>query len=401
MIEIKGGVAAPKGFTASGAVAGIKKPGSPKRDCALILSEVPAALAGVFTTNRVKAAPVLWDQQAVARGTARAVFTNSGNANACTGSQGAHDVEKTAELVAAATGIAPEEVCVCSTGVIGVPLPMDRIAQGVTSCAQSLSRDGSPSAANAIMTTDTVPKEEALELELPGGTVRLGGIAKGAGMLAPNMATMLAFITTDASIAAPALQELLRAANSTSFNRICVDNDTSTNDTVLLLANGASGVELQPGSEDYQAFAEALSTLCQSLAKGLVRDGEGVTKFVEVRVEGASTDEDAQRVARAVAHSMLCKTAFFGQDANWGRLACAAGYAGVPFDPEHLSIWLENLQLMCAGERAEYEEMDAAAIMGQREFSVRLSIGQGHGEGVYWTSDLSHDYVTINADYRT
>ncbi|HOZ47358.1 MAG TPA: bifunctional glutamate N-acetyltransferase/amino-acid acetyltransferase ArgJ [Candidatus Hydrogenedentes bacterium] len=398
MKYVEGGVTAPKSFRAAGVAAGIK-PGSTKLDCALVASDVPATVAGAFTTNRFKSPPAQWSNDVCAGGRARAVFINSGNANACTGEPGHKDAQTTAGWVAQGLGITAQEVCVASTGVIGVPLPMDRVHCGVRQCLDVLAADGSAQAARAIMTTDTVPKEVALEIELSGGTVRLGAIAKGSGMIAPNMATMICVITTDAAVEAGNLSAWLRNAVEVSFNRICVDNDMSTSDTVLCLANGASGVELV--GPDADRFQESLTALCQEVAQRLVRDGEGATKFVTIEVAGAPDAADAKRIARAIAHSQLCKTAFFGQDPNWGRFACAAGYAGVPFDPASFNLWLDDVQLVKGGGVAQYREEDAAARMRKPEFLVRVSVGNGPGEAVYWTSDLSHDYVSINADYRS
>ncbi|HEO72158.1 MAG TPA: bifunctional glutamate N-acetyltransferase/amino-acid acetyltransferase ArgJ [Candidatus Hydrogenedentes bacterium] len=399
---IDGGVTAPRGFRASGVSAGIK-PRSTKRDCALVVSDAPASVAGTFTTNIFKSPPVEWSERVCRQhGHAQAVFINSGNANACTGDPGRADCRTTAEWIAAGLGIATENVCLASTGVIGVPLPMERIEAGVRGCVTALSEDGSHDAAQAIMTTDTVPKEAAIEVELGGLTVRLGAIAKGAGMIAPNMATMICIITTDAAMAPAPLADALKRAVTVSFNRICVDNDMSTSDTVLCLANGrAGGAPVEGDAGERRRFEKALTTLCQHMAQWLVRDGEGVTKFVTIHVEGAPSDEDAKTVARAVAASQLCKTAFFGQDPNWGRFACAAGYAGVAFEPEHFDLWLDDVQLVEAGQVAVYEESDAAACMQRPEFCLRLRIGDGPGRAVYWTSDLSHGYVSINADYRT
>ena len=401
MTMIDGGVTAPRGFRASGVSAGIK-PGSTKKDCALILSDAPATVAGAFTTNVMKAPPVQWDVEVCRRGAGRAVFINSGNANACTGERGNADAKATAMMVSERLRIFPTEVCVCSTGVIGVFLPMDRIADGVRQCLAGLSDGGSADAARAIMTTDTVPKETAVEVALSSGTVRIGAIAKGSGMIAPNMATMICVITTDAAVEAEVLNALLLKAVATSFNCICVDNDMSTSDTVLCFANGESGVApLEVDTEDFETFGAALGNVCQRMAKLLVKDGEGATKFVEIVVEGAETDDDAKTIARAVAQSDLCKTAFFGEDPNWGRIACAAGYAGVPYDPAALALWLDNVQLVANGMAAEYQEADAAAVMKQHEFRIRIAVGGGSGSATFWTCDLSHNYVSINADYRS
>lgn len=401
MTWIEGGVTVPKGYRAAGVPAGIK-PGSTKKDCALIVSDAPASVAGVFTTNIMKSPSVCKNVEVCKHGTAQAVFINSGNANAATGDQGQRDVADSADSVATACSCDPAEVCLCSTGVIGVPLPMDRIKLGVDACAEALSTEGSPDAAEAIMTTDTVPKERAKEITLSTGTVRLGAIAKGSGMIAPNMATLICVVTSDASIEAPALHALLVEAVARSFNRIGIDNDMSTSDTVLVLANGASGLPpLNEGSDDLAAFSEALTGLCEELAKDLVRDGEGATKFVEIAVSGTKTDSDAQTIARAIGQSQLSKTAFFGEDPNWGRFACAAGYAGIEFDPARISVALDAVRIMHEGVAADYKEEDAAAVMKQPEFTVRISVGDGPGQALYWTSDLSHEYVSINADYRT
>ena len=402
MNTIVGGVCAPRGFRAAGVAAHIKNLQTTKKDCALIVSDAPATVAGVFTTNRVKAAPVLWTQGVCVRETARALFANSGNANACTGAQGLADAQATAEMVADALNVAITEVCVCSTGVIGVPLPMDRIANGVSDCLTALADTGGADAAQAIMTTDKVAKEIAVEVPLDSGTVRIGAIAKGSGMIAPNMATMLCFITTDAAVRAADLRVLLAECTRQSFNCVCVDNDSSTNDTLLCLANGQSGVPLlEPGTADYAAFAIALRKICVAMAQALVRDGEGATKFIEIIVEGANSDAEAQLAAKAVAQSQLCKTAFFGQDPNWGRIACAVGYSGAEFAQERLGISIEGLQVVRDGTPTPFEEAQAAELMKRHEIHVHVSLGAGPGRAVYWTSDLSHDYVSINADYRS
>ena len=402
MNPVDGGVAAPQDFRAAGVSARIKHLKSTKKDCALLVSDVPAAIAGVFTTNLVKAAPVLWTRDVCARGRARAVFANSGNANACTGAQGLEDARATAAHAAAALGGAPEEIAVLSTGVIGVPLPMDRILKGVDACIAALSPDGGADAAQAIMTTDTVPKSMAVEMNIGGRAVRIGAMAKGAGMISPKMATMLCVIGTDAPIASQPLLMALTDAVDQSFNRICVDNDMSTNDTVLCLANGLAGDEpIVPGSPDFTVFAEALEEICLALAQALVRDGEGATKFVAITVEGAASDADAERIARAVAASQLCKIAFFGQDPNWGRIACAAGYSGAAFDPARLCLWIGSVQVLDNGLPATYEEAAAAACMRERDIVIRIRVGDGPGRCRFWTSDLSHDYVRINADYRS
>jgi glutamate N-acetyltransferase/amino-acid N-acetyltransferase len=398
---IESGLTAPKGYRASGVQAGIK-PGSSRKDCALIVSDSPAAVAGMFTQNIMKAAPVTWCLEVCRRGAARAIFANSGNANACTGERGFADAKATAEQIAQGLGVDPLEVCVCSTGVIGAPLPMDRLRQGAEECLRTLSAKGSGDAAAAIMTTDTVPKELAVEISVGGRPVRIGGIAKGAGMLAPNMATLLCFLTTDATVEAGLLDELLSRAVATSFNRICVDNDMSTNDTVLCLANGQAGASaLTPSTDEIHLFGEALTEVCQGLAKRLVRDGEGATKFVEISVSGTATDAEADAVARSIATSQLCKTAFYGEDPNWGRIACAAGYAGVKFDPHDLAIWLDDLQIVRGGAATAFAESEALARMRRPEFRFHVKLGSGEGTAMVCTSDLSEAYVRLNAAYRT
>lgn len=402
MKVIDGGVCAPQGFQASGVNANIKGKGLDRKDCALVASQVPAAIAGTFTKNLLKAPPLQWTEGVCIRGAGRAVFINSGNANACTGSLGVEDAQRTAERIALALEIPVTEAAVLSTGVIGVPLPMERILKGVDGCVSALSEAGHEDAARAIMTTDTVEKEMAIEIPLSSGPVRIGAMAKGSGMIAPNMATMIAIITTDARIAPDTLKALLREKVDVSFNCMCVDNDMSTSDAVLCLANGlAMTSPIEPGTADFERFAEALEQICVAMAKAVVRDGEGATKFVEIRVTGAERDEDAKTAARAIAHSQLCKTAFFGEDANWGRIACAAGYSGIHFAPDRLCISLGDLPVVDDGLPTLFDEGVAKAIMSQRDIVVSVSLGDGPGSAIFWTSDLSHGYVSINADYRT
>lgn len=402
MTSISGGVCTPHGFRAGAAAAGIKKPGSTRPDCALIVSERPATVAGTFTTNVVCAAPVRYTRTICERGVARAIFVNSGNANACTGERGQQDVLQTAEFVGKLLGIPSQEICIASTGVIGVPLPMDRILEGIKGCVDALSEEGNADAARAIMTTDTVPKSFATEVAISGGIVRIGGIAKGAGMIAPTMATMLCFLATDANVAPEPLRHALRSVVDESFNCICIDNDMSTNDMVLILANGASETSaLVPGTADFVRFTDALRYVCTELAKALVRDGEGATKFVEIEVMGTSDSASAKQVAASVARSQLCKTAFYGQDANWGRIACAVGYSGVNFDPANLTIYLQGIQVLSGGCPVSYREHDLQERMKEKEIHVRIDLNHGLGQARFWTSDLSVDYVKINADYRS
>lgn len=392
----------PKGFRAAGIAAGIKKNGQP--DLALIASEVECTAAAVFTSNKVKAAPVLYDQRLLAEGhKLRAVVINSGCANACTGKQGLNDCEETATLVAAELNCAPTSVFVMSTGVIGVPLPMDRLRAGVPSVARSLAEDGLLAAARAIMTTDSVPKVTTDDITVMARDkdnrpqrAHFAGIAKGAGMIHPNMATLLAVVMTDAIVAPDVLKKALAHATRRSFNRISVDGDTSTNDTLLVLANGASGLEPTPPE-----FEILLTSVCTDLAKQIARDGEGATKFITIEVTGAKDEAMAEAVGRTIAKSPLVKTAFYGEDANWGRIIAAAGYSGQDVDPERMSLWFGGVHVFANGTPTDYAEADATAAMKPRDITIRLDLGLGDASATVWTCDLSHDYVTINGKYRT
>ena len=387
------------GFTVAGTHCGLKPNG--KDDIALLVSDRPCQAAGVFTTNRVKAAPVLYDQAILARPDAaiRAVIVNTGSANACTGAQGLENTRATAAQVAQIAGCASDDVLALSTGVIGLHLPMDAIRRGVTALGGMLRADGWAGAAAAIMTTDTRPKLASVQQ----GGYTITGIAKGAGMIAPNMATMLAVIATDAAAPRALLGRALATATANSFNRIVVDGDMSTNDTVLVLANGASGAAVA----DEAAFTAALADVCAQLAQAIVRDGEGATKFVTVHVTGAADEAGAVAVARSIATSALVKTAFYGADPNWGRILCAAGYAGVDLDPDRLALWLLDasgapaIQLVEEGRPLDYDEPAAIALMQAPEWGARLDLGAGTASTWIWTCDLSHDYVTINGHYRT
>lgn len=384
----------------SGVSCGLKANG--QKDVALLVSDMPCTVAGVFTSNRVKAAPVVYDQGIVASGkSVRAVVINAGNANACTGGRGMANTQKTAAHTAGLTGCDPGEVLVLSTGVIGVQLPMDKLLGGIEAAAAGLTPDGWEDAARAIMTTDTRPKIASIK---SGAGYTITGIAKGAGMIAPNMATMLAVIATDAKLPQDVLQDVLHRAVGTSFNRIVVDGDMSTNDTVLLLANAASGVKI--GVDD-RAFIGLINAVCRGLAMAIVRDGEGATKLIVIRVGGAPDVESAQAVARAIASSPLCKTAFYGADPNWGRVVCAAGYSGVEIAFESLSVWLaeagtgQMVQLVSGGEPVDYDESAAVALMQGDEWELRLDLGMGGASALVWTCDLSPEYVMINGHYRT
>lgn len=391
----------PRGFRYAAGAAGIKKSGKP--DLALIVADRPAACAATFTTNRVVAAPVVLTRERVAGGRCQAIVINSGNANACTGAQGLADARRCGALAAAALGIDEELVAIASTGVIGVPLPLARFEEHLPPLAAQLAGDRAEAVAEAMRTTDAFPKLAARTVGVPGGTIRILGLAKGAGMIHPDMATMLAFVMTDAAIGSDLLAELLRAAVGRSFNRITVDRDTSTNDTVLLLASGASGTpELAAGAAATAAFAEALEAVLLELAKQIVRDGEGATKLVRIQVEEAATEADALTVARSIATSALVKTAFFGADANWGRIIAAAGYAGVAIDPEQVGIRFDDVAMVAngVGLGADREAL-ATAVLKQPEFTVTVTLGAGDASAWYYTSDLNYEYVRINADYRS
>lgn len=387
-----------RGFRAAGFDAEIKDNG--RKDLALIASDTPCTWTGVFTTNIVQAACVVRNKSLLASGNdASAVIINSGNANAYTGEQGAQNDQQIADYVAATLNLPSEQVLTLSTGVIGLQLTMSQFEAGVPAVAEALTPDGWEDAASAIMTTDTFAKLASAERS----AYRITGIAKGAGMIAPNMATMLSIIATDAVIAPEDLQTMLNAVAEKSFNRIVVDGDMSTNDTILLLANGASGIS--PDLEQFQADLQAVAI---DLAQSIVRDGEGASKFVTINIVDANNAQEATTIARSIATSPLCKTAFHGADPNWGRIIAAAGYAGVPFDPARLSLWLmdsngvDKFQLVGDGTPLDYDEPAAITLMQSSEWGFRLSLGQaGSQTATVWTCDLSHDYVTINGDYRT
>ena len=390
MIDRSTGVAAARGFRAAGVAAGIKASGKP--DLTLVVNDGPGrAAAGVFTTNKVKAAPVLWSQQVLTTGSLHAVVLNSGGANACTGPEGFQDTHATAEKVADVLGVGAIDVAVCSTGLIGERLPMDAVKSGVDIAAKELApgSDASLAAATAVMTTDSVPKQTSLSRD--GWTI--GGFAKGAGMCAPNMATMLSVITTDADVEQSTLDSALKAAVAATFNRLDVDGGTSTNDTVLLLSSAASGVKPDPAE-----FAEALESVCADLVAQLQADAEGVTKHVAITVRGAATDAEAVAAARTVARDPLCKTAFFGSDPNWGRIAMAVGNAPTEFDPQTLDITINGVAVCKAGGRGD--DRSLADLTG-REITVEIDLHAGTGEGTVLTTDLSHGYVEENSAYSS
>ena len=398
---VTGGVTAAQGFTASGVYAGIKKVRKP--DLALVVSERPGPIAGTFTNNRVVAAPVILDRQHLRQGVGQAILVNSGNANACTGKAGMANAREMAQLTASALGIEVHKVFVCSTGVIGQPLPIERVRAALPAAMANLKSKGGRAAAQAILTTDLRPKEAALRSQLDGVPITVGGMAKGSGMIHPDMATMLAFITTDAAIEQPTLQQALQQAVDHSFNCISVDGDTSTNDTVLCLANGqAGGPPLRPGSVELATFQRMLDRVCQELALSICRDGEGVTKVVKIAVTQARSPIEAKRVARTVATSNLVKTALFGEDANWGRIMGAVGRAGVAIDPNRVAVWFDRAQIVKEGVGlGATAEKAITKVIKRKEFTISIDLGQGTGAAHVWTTDLSYDYVRINASYRS
>ena len=404
--EIPGGVTAAAGFLAAGVRAAIKSKKPDKKDVALIYTEREATIAGVFTQNQYAAAPVGWCRQVVKGGKGYAIIANSGNANACTGQQGEEDARAMATQTGVKLGVPAEKVLVASTGVIGVELPMDRITAGIDMVAEGLSAAGGYDAALAIMTTDTFPKEYAIQCEIAGKTVTIGGMAKGSGMIHPNMATMLGFITTDAVVAPDALQQALKAAADVSFNMVTVDGDTSTNDSLMVMANGASGnEEIMAGTADYAVFAAALKQVCIALARMIAKDGEGATKLITIHALHMQSLDDAKKAAKAVAASSLVKAAFFGEDANWGRIICAVGYSEASYDPRKVSIWLESKagkeQVMADGAPYPFSEERAAQILAEDEITVIMDFADGEASATAWGCDLSYDYVKINGDYRT
>ncbi|MEW6493213.1 MAG: bifunctional ornithine acetyltransferase/N-acetylglutamate synthase [Cyanobacteriota bacterium] len=441
--EISGGVTAPRGYRAAGITAGLKPSGLP--DLALIVSDVDAIAAGVFTTNQVCAAPVTYCRQRLqAKASARAILVNAGQANAATGEQGWRDAQESANALGQALNIPADLILIASTGVIGQRIRMDALISGIPQLVEALSETGSDSAAQSIMTTDLVPKTIALETTIGDRTVRVGGICKGSGMIHPNMATLLAFVTCDAAVSTSLWQQMLSRAADKSFNQITVDGDTSTNDTLIALANGQSRTaaitEMGPEAEKLEAM---LTAVCQHLAKAIARDGEGATCLIEVQVSGATDDKAARQIARSIAGSSLVKSAIFGRDPNWGRIAAAAGYAGVPFDQENLRVQLGDFLLMENGQPLAFDRaaasnylkqssadaskpkeiistnmsndlslmeegqpvaLDRNEVTNQRVDNpviIAVSIGNGHGTGTAWGCDLSYDYVKINAEYTT
>ena len=404
---IKGGVTAAKGYEAASTAAGIKY--TDRTDMAMIYSQAPCAAAGTFTTNVVKAAPVRWDQQVIAGGdSVQAVIVNSGIANACTGTEGFGYCKDTAKAAAEALGISESGVLIGSTGVIGKQIPIDKLTAGIKELAEKKNDTiaNGTEAAEAIMTTDTFEKELAVTIEAGGRTVTIGGMAKGSGMIHPNMCTMLAFITTDAVIAKETLQKALSQDIKDTYNMISVDGDTSTNDTVILLANGlAENEEIVEGTEDYQKFKEALHTVNEYLAKKIAGDGEGATALFEVQAVGCESVEQARTLAKSIVCSNLTKTAIAGHDANWGRILCAMGYSGAQFDPERVDLFFESkagkIQIIENGTAVDYSEEEATKILSEPEVTAIADVKMGDKEATAWGCDLTHGYIEINADYRS
>ncbi len=409
MKVIEGSVTAAKGFRAAGNAVGVKGVITEKKDLAIIVSDVPAVAAGAFTTNVVKATSVTRNMKIMeGKGKINAVVANSGNANACTGEEGIKSNEKMAQCLADLLGVDSSTVLTASTGVIGAVFPIDTITKGIKATFPMLGydRNNALMAAEAIMTTDTYSKEVAVEFELGGKTVHLGGMAKGSGMICPNMATMLSFITTDAAVSQELLNKALKEDIKSTYNMVSVDGDTSTNDTVVVLANGLAGnEEVVSEGKDYDTFKEALHYVNERLAKNLVRDGEGATKFMEVNVTGAATEADAKTMAKSVVKSSLFKAAVFGEDANWGRVLCAMGYSGVKFDPQKVDIVFASnageILLMDNGTPIVFDEDKAKTILSEKEIQVNIKISEGNAKATAWGCDLSYEYVKINGDYRS
>ena len=404
---ITGGVTAAKGFLAAGVEAGIKYQN--RKDMAMVYSKTPCRAAGVFTTNVVKAAPVLWDKEVVeSEWEAQAIVVNSGIANACTGKLGYEYCRETAGAAADALEISPQSVLICSTGVIGMQLPMEKMTEGVRMLAKAIKpgEEAGTDAAKAIMTTDTRNKQVAVKVTIGGKEVTIGGMCKGSGMIHPNMCTMLAFVTTDVNISKKLLQEALSADVQDTFNMVSGDGDTSTNDTLLVLANGQAGnPEITEKGADYDAFVEALHYVNETLAKKIAGDGEGATALFEVKVIHADNKEDAKTLAKSVITSSLTKAALFGHDANWGRILCALGYSGAKFDPEAIELYLESsagkILIFKDGMAADYSEEEATRILSCSEVTALVDMKMGEAEATAWGCDLTYDYVKINADYRS
>jgi glutamate N-acetyltransferase/amino-acid N-acetyltransferase len=400
MKDIEGGVTAPQGFSAATHECGIKYQGRP--DLALIVSESQASCAGMFTTNRIKGAPVLISRENVKKGIARAIIANSGNANVCNGEEGISAAIGMTSETARNIGCDPGEVLVASTGIIGKTFPIEKVLKGIPLAATTLSPENGHLAARAIMTTDTVPKETAVETIIGNVAVRIGAIAKGAGMICPDMATMFCFITTDAAVEVPALKKALQRAVDVSFNCITVDGDMSTSDTVLILANGKAGNTIITNrSKSFEVFTDALTEVCLRMARAIVRDGEGATRLISLRVTGAVGKGEARQVGLSVANSPLVKTAFFGSDPNWGRIICAVGNSGVSVEESNITIAVNGITLFNAGKAVPVEEKVLRKKMSSPDITVDIDLGMGQAEMTIFTTDLSYEYVKINAEYTT
>ncbi len=404
---IDGGVCAAQGFRAAGVHAGVKTHAEWKKDVALIVSDTDCSAAAVFTKNVVKAAPIRVDLQHLADGKARAIIANSGNANACA-PQGEENAERMCAAVAAAIGCKPEDVLVSSTGVIGQRIHVEAVEAAVPALCAALERsaEASDAAGHAIMTTDTVKKEAAVETVLGGRTVRIGGIAKGSGMIHPNMGTMLCFLTTDCAISSQMIKTALLETVNVSFNRISVDGDTSTNDTCCVLANGLAGNEpITARGADYDAFLEALRVLCTELAKKMASDGEGARHLITCHVAGAKSEKSAETISKSVISSTLTKAAIFGADANWGRVLCAMGYSGEDFDPERVSVHFASaageIQVCAKGRGLDFDEELAKKILTEHDVEINIAMGEGEASCTCWGCDITYDYIKINGDYRT
>lgn len=394
------GVTFAKGFTAAGVKAGIKKSGN--LDVAVIYTKTQAVVAGTFTQNKIAAAPVYVSKEVVATGTAHAIVANAGCANACTGQQGLDDAHKMAQIAADELGVNANDVIVGSTGVIGVNLPMDKLEAGIKDAVANLSTDGSDNAGRAIITTDTHSKSVTCEFELSGKTVRMGAIAKGSGMIRPNMATMLCYITTDIAIDQALLQKAVSGCVEKSFNMISVDGDMSTNDMVIVLANGeANNAKITEENADYQIFFDKLMMLCTELAKQIAADGEGASKFLTINVKGAKSFADAKTVGMAIANSPLVKTAFFGEDPNWGRVICAVGYSGADMVPEKTVVKFGGITIFANGTGATYDEKALAHVMKEKDIVIDIELNTGQEDATVWSCDLSYEYVKINGEYHT
>lgn len=400
--DTEAGVTFPEGFVAAGVRCGLKTEGN---DLALIVSESAASVAGVFTTNRVQASSVRYSRRVVRAGRARAILCNAGNANACNGERGENDTHALAEMTARRLNISSGEVLIASTGIIGHPLPMEKLEAGVPDAVEALNREGETDSqvARAIMTTDTRPKQIAITCDTDHwtGPIRMGGVCKGSGMIAPNMATMLCFITTDARIPSPLLQKALSQAVERTFNRMTVDGDTSTNDMVLLLASGMGAGQISREGAAFDDFCEALERVCRHLAREVARDGEGATKLAEIVVRGAPTEEGAVKIARTIAESPLVKTALYGCDPNWGRILMAAGRAGVAFSPESIEVLLGDICVCRDGQGVPFDAQAAHDYLGESEVRLLIDLHVGDAQATVWTCDYSYDYIKINAEYHT